>query len=171
MLHACHERVHRSLQLLKRLLQHLARHGADQDARQAAMDVLRYFDLAAPLHHQDEELHVFPVLLQGTDLATHAVVHRLQEDHRAMEAAWAQARMVLLEIANAPTTATDPGVPVVLSAEAQRCLGSFASLYDQHIRDEEAIAYPKARALLNAFALESMSQDMMRRRGVGATQR
>ncbi|MEZ0309011.1 MAG: hemerythrin domain-containing protein, partial [Ramlibacter sp.] len=60
MLEACHERVHRSLDLLARLRAHVVTHGADDQARQAAIDVLRYFDVAAPAHHLDEELHVFP---------------------------------------------------------------------------------------------------------------
>ena len=63
MLVACHERVHRMLALLGRLREHLHGHGPDTQAQQAARDVMRYFDQAAPLHHQDEELHVFPPLL------------------------------------------------------------------------------------------------------------
>ena len=35
MLHACHERVERSLALLERLTAHLAQHGADAQARDA----------------------------------------------------------------------------------------------------------------------------------------
>lgn len=67
MLEACHERVQRTLALLQRLRAHVLEHGADVPAQQAARDVLRYFDIAAPLHHEDEELHVFPLLLaQGS---------------------------------------------------------------------------------------------------------
>ncbi|RYY81317.1 MAG: hemerythrin domain-containing protein, partial [Comamonadaceae bacterium] len=44
MLEACHERVHRMLTLLDRLRRHVAGHGTDEQARQAARDVMRYFD-------------------------------------------------------------------------------------------------------------------------------
>ncbi|MEK9803656.1 MAG: hemerythrin domain-containing protein, partial [Curvibacter sp.] len=81
MLTACHERVQRTLALLERLIAHVDRHGHDTQSRSAAADVLRYFDLAAPLHHQDEELHVFPALLAGQDAALQAVVRRLQAEH------------------------------------------------------------------------------------------
>ncbi|MDY0108049.1 MAG: hemerythrin domain-containing protein, partial [Giesbergeria sp.] len=64
MLAACHERVLRSLALLQKLQDYLHGHPCDDSARQAARDVLRYFDVAAPLHHEDEELHVFPPLLE-----------------------------------------------------------------------------------------------------------
>ena len=70
MLGACHERVQRTLDLLQRLQTYLAEQGVDDSARQAARDVLRYFDIAAPLHHQDEERHVFPPLLAQGDAAT-----------------------------------------------------------------------------------------------------
>ena len=41
MLEACHERVHRMLGLLARLREHMCTHGADEQARQAARDVMR----------------------------------------------------------------------------------------------------------------------------------
>lgn len=158
MLEACHERVQRMLALLARLREHVASHGADESARQAARDVMRYFDQAAPQHHLDEERHVFPVLLQHADAHTQTVVRRLQEDHTAMESGWTAARAVLDALAN--------GVRPTLDAQAERTLADFAALYDEHIRAEEGIAYPAARPLLEGDALAAMAQDMMRRRGV-----
>ena len=67
MLEACHERVQRSLALLQRLVDHVDRNGHDADSRSAARDVLRYFDIAGPHHHEDEERHVFPPLQQHAD--------------------------------------------------------------------------------------------------------
>ena len=97
MLEACHERVQRTLALLARLRAHVRQHGADTDARQAARDVLRYFDIAAPLHHQDEELHVFPLLRAQASPEVQALVQRLQQDHLAMTADWARLPYDLLE--------------------------------------------------------------------------
>ena len=92
MLEACHERVERSLRLLTRLAEHLDRQGWDDPARRAASDVLRYFDVAAPLHHEDEERHVFPAALAAQDAAITAAVHRLQQDHQDMHRAWQAVR-------------------------------------------------------------------------------
>lgn len=158
MLEACHERVQRMLRLLARLREHLARHGADEQARQAARDVMRYFDQAAPQHHLDEERHVFPPLLACGDPAVVAVVQQLQADHRAMEARWALARQVLEAV-----VAGTGGVP---DASQDTQLAAFATLYDAHIAQEEGVAYPAARQSLGADALEAMADDMMRRRGV-----
>ena len=161
MLEACHERVQRTLGLLGRLRAHVHEHGADDDARQAARDVLRYFDIAAPLHHQDEELHVFPALLSGPDKALHALVARLLQNHRDMEVAWAQARRVLLAIADSLESSWTPLTPGQTAA-----LTAFAALYRQHLDDEDSVAYPAAQAVLSPDAVLAMSEDMMQRRGV-----
>jgi hemerythrin-like domain-containing protein len=160
MLVACHERVQRSLDLMARLQQHMLATGCDAQARSAARDVLRYFDVAAPLHHQDEELHVFPVLLGGPDTELRQLACELIDDHRRMEVAWVVARVVLLAIAQDTT-----GV-LHLSPTQTAALADFAGLYAQHIVREEGLAYPGALAQLSAVDLQRMSQDMMTRRGV-----
>ena len=163
MLQACHERVQRSLALMARLQPHLQNVGCDDNARQAARDVLRYFDVAAPLHHQDEELHVFPPLLLGADTALRTLVRQLMQDHRDMETAWQQARAVLQAIADDTT-----GTRTLDAAEIAQ-LDQFSALYGQHILHEEGLAYPAAQAALSGAAVRAMAEDMMARRGVRPT--
>ena len=160
MLATCHERVKRTLALLVRLQQHLLGNGLDDSARQAARDVMRYFDLAAPLHHQDEELHAFPPLLTGSDAGLRALVQRLVQDHRDMKVAWPQARSVLQTIAESPALDWAPLGPIKTFA-----LNRFAGLYRRHLADEDHLAYPAAQALLSGDALQAMSEDMAKRRG------
>ena len=161
MLATCHDRVERMLALQKKLQQHLLAKGCDEPARQAARDVMRYFDLAAPLHHQDEELHVFPPLLAGPDAALRELVQRLTQDHRRMEAAWVGARCTLQAVADSLDSAC-----LTLTPDQTAALDQFAALYRQHLDDENGIAYPAAEASLSPAALEAMSEDMMQRRGV-----
>lgn len=149
MLEACHERVERSLALLLRLAGHLAQQGADGQARDAARDVLRYFDIAAPLHHEDEERHVLPRLRAAgrDDLAD-----RIAAEHRAMHAAYLALRPGLLALRDAaalPDTAAWAG---------------FAALYRGHIALEEASAYPLALGDADAAALAAMGTEMAGRR-------
>jgi len=158
MLEACHERVQRMLALLERLREYLPGHGADRSARDAARDVMRYFDQAAPQHHRDEELHVFPPLLARGDAETVALVQRLQQDHRAMESRWQEARRALAAI--------EAGELQSLAPADEAALDAFASLYDGHIEAEEAIAYPAAAGMLDDPAQRAMGEEMMRRRGV-----
>jgi hemerythrin-like domain-containing protein len=158
MLQACHERVHRMLTLLGRIRAHVREHGADVQAQQAARDVMRYFDLAAPHHHQDEELHVFPPLLAKGDERVVAVVKRLQADHVQMEQRWAAARAVLVRIAE--------GQVQQLSAQDDAALDAFAGIYGDHIVAEEGIAYPAAQAAMDTDTIAKAGEEMMRRRGV-----
>ena len=157
MLHACHERVHRTLALLARLREHVERHGPDDQARQAARDVLRYFDLAAPQHHLDEELHVLPRLESSGSPGLVRLAAQLREDHRRMEAGWARARPLLHALADGQAT------PLLAAHET---LADFAGLYQRHIAAEESAAFPGAQATMDTASLQAMSEDMMRRRGV-----
>lgn len=157
MLAACHERVARTLDLLQRLQAHVAEKGVDDNARQAARDVLRYFDKAAPLHHEDEELHIFPPLLRGDiDAATQAVVRQLQQDHVDMAACWAQARRPLLALVD--------GVQDAFSPAESALLQRFAAMYDQHLQHEDRLIYPAAKAVVDAPSQQSMGREMAARR-------
>jgi hemerythrin-like domain-containing protein len=157
MLQACHERIERTLALLQRLRVHVARHGADDQARQAARDVLRYFDQAAPEHHLDEERHVLPALEGSGDPALVTLAKRLRDDHRRMEAAWAVARPVLAALAE--------GRLAGLQLAQDEALAAFAQLHADHLAAEEQVAFPAASASLDAPAVERMSRDMGVRRG------
>jgi len=163
MLEACHERVERMLGLLDKLRHHVRVNGWDESVASAAHDVMRYFDLAAPLHHQDEERHVFPVLLTGEDTALHRVVQRLRQDHRDMETAWVSVRAALACVAAVP-----PAGWTDFDAAETASLVGFARLYERHLHDEDSLVYPAAQARLSPDALQTMSADMMRRRGLQA---
>ena len=157
MLTACHERVQRMLRLMQRLRAHLARVGCDEQARQAARDVMRYFDLAAPAHHEDEERHVFPPLLAaGAHVET---VQRLQREHEEMALLWPQVRAVLQRVADGGWSGFD------LNDEST--LEHYARLYDWHVAAENELVYPAAAAQMDGAAQRSMGEEMSRRRGVG----
>ena len=55
----------------ERLPAWVAEHGVDADAVAGARRVARYFDSAAPLHHADEELDLFPLLASDPPAASH----------------------------------------------------------------------------------------------------
>ena len=161
LLAACHDRVRRSLDLLQRLKRHVLDTGCDDEARSAARDVLRYFDVAAPLHHQDEELHVFPPLLAGPDVALHALVQKLQAEHIQMEVRWKAARSVLQDIVNA-----NPVAAFMLDVPDVQRLDDFVVLYARHMDDEEQTVYPASRESLSEPMLQAMGQEMGERRGL-----
>jgi hemerythrin-like domain-containing protein len=156
MLEACHERVERMLRLLQRLRTHLASMGHDDQARQAARDVMRYFDVAAPAHHEDEERHVFPPLLAAGLCVD--IVLRLQREHLEMTALWPQVREVLQCVDTDDWSGFEPA--------DEGTLERFARLYDWHIAAENELVYPAAVQRLDAAAQAVMGEEMARRRGI-----
>lgn len=160
MLAACHERVSRMLGLLQRLRAHLQRgNQADGPAAEAARDVMRYFDLAAPHHHQDEERHVFPALCETGDAALIALAEALQEDHRAMHDAWQAMRPTLADLTQGHWTPAR-------SANVFEQWQAFEVLYQQHARLEDEVAYPAALGQLDETRRKAMGDEMAHRRGV-----
>lgn len=153
MLDACHRRVERMLALLERLAAHLASHGCDAAAADAARDVMRYFDLAAPQHHEDEERHVLPALRAA---GAAALADRLQAEHAAMALAWAALRVPLAAIA----AGRAPGGDGLAGGPA------FAAMYGAHLALEDAEAFPAVRPHLDAGALAVIGAEMAQRRGV-----
>ncbi|MCU0970095.1 MAG: hemerythrin domain-containing protein [Rubrivivax sp.] len=155
MLAACHDRVQRMLALLGRLAAHLEEQGADSQAAQAARDVMRYFDVAGPAHHEDEERHVLPWL------AAHgraALAARLHDDHLRMAEAWREVRTALDEVVQGRW-------PVDAAAMRVAQWRDFAALYAGHIAVEEGEAYPPVAQAVGPAALDAMGREMAARRG------
>lgn len=157
MLLACHERVRHYLALLQKLASHHASHGSDAAAQDAARAVLRYFDIAAPLHHQDEDDNLFPLLHQRGDLSLKTGIDALAGEHPLLHAQWAAMRLPLQTIAAG-------GVAELNAAEVE----GFVALYLHHAAREENAVYPHAATLLSAAELEDMGRQMAARRGVSA---
>ena len=159
MLDACHERVQRSLQLLADLRGYLHSKGCDDSARQAARDVWRYFEIAAPLHHQDEELHIFPALRErcAQDAPLQSLVAQLQQDHLDMHALWSQTvRGALLALAD--------GQQSVFNEEQDAAFDIFQQRYARHLTWEDELAYPAARKAVSPSEQQSMGEEMAARR-------
>jgi hemerythrin-like domain-containing protein len=162
MLRACHERVHRMLALLGKLQAHVVVHGIGTQASQAAQDVMRYFDLAAPLHHQDEELHIFPAAHRSGDPDAVAAVIRLGVEHQTMEADWRHLRTELraLLVQGVPS-------PLPLAWQTAQLVQTFCARYAEHIRIEERLVYPCVESILTPHDAETMGREMAERRGAG----
>jgi len=159
MLAACHHRVESQCTTLQRLVAHVATHGSDEEARVAAAAVLRYFDTSALDHHADEEIDLFPALMNsmaGSDATCiRDLIESLKGDHRTLESRWQRLRPALLKIA--------AGEPQPLLAGDVMPL---VALYGQHMAREEAELLPMAARLLSDPALESVGRAMRERRGI-----
>lgn len=155
MLGACHERVQRSLDLLARLVAHAEAHGPDAGARQAAADVERYFSLAAPHHHADEERHVLPRLADDPRPEVQAAVRRILDDHAAFRAIWQDLGPALAALRD--------GAPADMPRLA-RLARAFIDRHAEHLPLEDGLLFPAAAARLDEAALAAMGREMAQRR-------
>lgn len=159
MLAACHTRVHKQCQTLQRLVPHLAQHGSDAAAQEAAQAVLRYFNTAAVHHHADEEQDLFPALLDamaGSDaVCIRELTDFLKADHRQLELRWHRLRAGLEAVVT--------GQAHTLSADE---VAAFVQAYAAHIEREDKELFPMAARLLGSDALQGIGQAMAQRRGL-----
>jgi hemerythrin-like domain-containing protein len=158
MLRACHERIAAQCETLEKLVAHLPLHGPDNQAQQAARNVMRYFNVAGPHHHADEEEDLFPMLTEIGDRLHSPVRERiaaLLDEHRALETAWAQLRIVLADIAEGKSAPLDEAL-----------VAAFVGAYRSHIAQEEREILPFAEAHLDEPQRASLSKTMVGRRTV-----
>ncbi|MDO4640149.1 MAG: hemerythrin domain-containing protein [Neisseria sp.] len=87
MLYACHGKVRRFCSQVDMLPAYIAEHGRNEIVQQAVKQIIQYFDIAAPLHHQDEEDDFFPLLLQYAPQAL-ANIEELKRQHETLHANW-----------------------------------------------------------------------------------
>ena len=156
---ACHQRVERFAALLGRLAEHLGTQGADEDAQVTATSIRRYFNEAAPRHHEDEEVDMFPRLrerLDGDrDRTVLDVLDQVEADHLEMAGLWKRLDALLAEIAR--------GKAVTLE---QPLLDRFATMYRHHIDAEERVLLPALKKALNKNDWQAVGRAMAERRGL-----
>jgi pyridoxamine 5'-phosphate oxidase len=156
---ACHERVQRFAALLSRLAEHLSAKGADEDAQVTAVSIRRYFNEAAPRHHEDEEVDMFPRLrerLDGKhDKTVLDVLEQVEADHLEMAGLWKRLDEALAEVSR--------GQRVTLE---QPLIDRFATMYRHHIDAEERVLLPALKKALSRNDWQAVGRSMAERRGL-----
>lgn len=156
----CHGRIRKQLETLERLHAHLQTNGANLDAKQGAQAILRYFEQAAPLHHADEEVDLFPRLAQSMTGDSEADVlldtmHRLRQEHQHMDALWTQLQKRLQAIIERESDELELDL-----------VGNFCRSYREHMTLEESLIAPAALRLFSAEQMSALGQAMRARRGI-----
>ncbi len=163
---ASHDRAQRVALLLQRLFEHLRQHGPSQATRVTAGEVRRFMDEAAPRHHQDEDLDLFPRLRRRLEAAngsafdpaqaheTALTLDRLEHDHPVLDDLWAQVRAALVHADSAAPTDAH-------CACAEQFVGTFLA----HHGVEDQIITPIAERALRPDDLAAIGDAMAARRG------
>lgn len=154
---ACHDRVERQCATLLRMGPHVAEQGFDAAARDAAMAVMRYFELAAPLHHQDEEQDLFPAVSEAALAAGESIplvwVEELLAQHRQLAELWASLRATLQALCDGQSC----DWPL---AQVQ----AFVLHYHAHLALENEHLLPWARSHLAPWVLAQIDDQALARR-------
>ena len=134
----CHDRIRKQLLTMQNLLAHLPAHGADADAQLAAKAVLKYFNNAAHLHHEDEEQNLMPMLVatarDADSTLLQEIVPGILSDHEQMDKDWDTIKTQLNGIAD--------GSSAALSATD---VTRFCNAYAAHMAKEEEIGRASCR--------------------------
>ena len=154
----CHRQTVAMLARLSNLVGGLDQGSPDRVTREAVEEVIQFFSQTARQHHEDEERHVFPRLLDSDDPETVQAVLRLQQDHHWMDVDWRELSPALAAIA-----ASQGGYDVGALREGVEI---FTALTHDHIALEESCIYPQARARFGNAELQQAAREMAERRRV-----
>lgn len=150
MLYACHGKVKRFTHEVQILGAYLSEQGCNQLVQQSAMGIIRYFTVAAPLHHLDEEEDFFPMLLRYAPETEQRII-QLNQQHDELEQCWQQLYPFLKSVSEGEAKwNTD-------LAEA------FALAYAQHIEIEEPL-FEYGRDCIPVEQLKMIGKNMAQRR-------
>ncbi|WP_024304393.1 hemerythrin domain-containing protein [Pseudogulbenkiania sp. MAI-1] len=152
MLVACHDKVRHFCSLLDKLPGYLAEHGVTPALQGSVDGILRYFDVAGPAHHADEEEELFPLLRQRLP-DTDTPLSRLAADHVLLGQRWQVLRRQLV--------ALQGGTAERVDAEA---IHAFTAHYRMHAQLEEDWLFPLVAANLSDEELHRAGQHMAARR-------
>ena len=158
-LKACHQRIRTECGRLRGLADRVTNNGCDDEARQLAAALIRYFDTAARYHHEDEEEDLLPRMMAAATIGRGSRLTRLIADiateHREMDRTWTELRAALQEVS------AGENLPLNVLA-----VDRFVKLYLSHITVEEMNVYPLAEMLLSRDDLEQIGASMAERRGI-----
>jgi len=142
----CHARIRHQCATASRLV--TAEAPTDDQVREAAAEVHRYFTLALPLHEADEETDLDPML------RAHAprkeiidALDRIVADHRALEAMLADLLAGWHELSTAPAARRRVTTTIAQATSA------LSTRFDEHLALEETLVFPAIRALPEAERL------------------
>jgi hemerythrin-like domain-containing protein len=154
-LDTCHQQTLVALDTLAALVKHLEQ-GDDDQAREMANEVVKFFSTTARQHHEDEERHVFPKVVASPDPEVVHTVLRLQQDHRWLEEDWMELSAHLEALA-----AGHSWWDLALLREGSQI---FIALSHDHMALEESCIYPEARSRMQQGERKEMGREMAARR-------
>jgi hemerythrin-like domain-containing protein len=155
-LDTCHQQIVVNLRKLGELVDHIDAHGIDEQAKGEAHAIFIFFMNTARQHHQDEERHVLPTMINSGDAELVDLAMRLQQDHGWIEEDWLEMAPQIEAIA--------AGYNWFNVDQLRLIVPVFQALCQEHMALEESLAYPEAKARTAPWLMQSMGREMSARR-------
>ena len=152
MLYACHDKVRVFCEQLDALPGYIASHGHSHAALNTIHGIVRYFEIAGPAHHQDEEDELFPLILARQPEAA-PKIEQLLGEHGYLHSRWNAIRDDLLAFSEGKLEQLN-GAEIL----------EFTRLYREHAQREEAWLFPVAGTLISEDELAEAGKRMAARR-------
>ena len=153
---ACHDRIRHFTGLADRLARNPG--SPARDRQDAAGAVLRYYQVALPLHEVDENESIYPRLHKNLPPGYLAANESMVQQHTAIDALVAELLPMWQAIADNPEAQTR------VSDELRDRVKQLQQLWTTHLRLEEQDVVPAMRAFLSEQALRAIEAEMRVRR-------
>lgn len=158
MLTDCHRRIERFLEILWLVADRAAGRTLTDEESEAVRAALQYFRLGGRRHNADEEQSLFPRLREASGAVNLNEIGGLESDHHAayeLHDAVENLYQAWIETGTLAGQNTDR----LLSMTQQ-----LKRLYEQHIRIEEQVVFPRAAKVLDQQTIAAIGQEFRARR-------
>jgi len=151
----CHERIRRFSRLAVRIATDPA---PEKDVKDAAFAVHRYFHKALPLHIQDEDLSLRPMLTAAGTAQVAQALDRMHGEHGPIDAQVEALMPMWRRLMEDPAALDElrPAMTPLAQALEEAMLA--------HLAHEEEVIFPAARQFLDADRLNDLAGQMRDRR-------
>lgn len=152
----CHGRIRHFTSVAKRLAE--AKDVAEEEIREAATRLIRYFTISLPLHSEDEEASLLPRLIAVAPSEVGDALETMRAEHGPIHALLDELVVDWKKLAEAP------GRLETLAGGLKRRADALGLAFDEHLVPEEALIFPAARQWLRPEAIAEIHKEMRARR-------
>jgi len=160
LLKSCHEKILHFSSALVKLSEVLQKEGWSISNKDSADQIRRYFNIAAPEHHKDEELHLFPAIialdpsLQDPEIKAQLnLINQMVQEHVETDALWEKLDSMLASHSTTFDELNEMGI-------------QFAAELARHAEIENTEIFTFAEQHINEATFEQMGKAIAKRRGI-----
>jgi len=157
---SCHEKILHFSSALSDLSVALKKEGWSNEITSSANQIRRYFNIASPEHHLDEEHHLFPAIIALDPALQHAesieiiqLINRMIKEHVESDALWQTLDTMLEEKSENFNTLV-------------KLANKFKASMHEHARIENEHIFPYAKTHINKAELKKIGLAIAERRGI-----